>query len=90
MDGRRARIYRCSVRRLAAYRKQPDTYLETFHEEDGTVRIGGWAVGAGACRVTVADSKGQEIPSEVTWHFRPDLLESYPELMDELFRKHGY
>ncbi len=80
MDGRRARIYRCSVRRLAAYRKQPDTYLETFHEEDGTVRIGGWAVGAGACRVTVADSKGQEIPSEVTWHFRPDLLESYPEL----------
>ena len=79
-DGRRIRIYRCSVRRLAAYRNEPDTYLETFHEEDGRVRIGGWAVGAGKCTVTVTDRKGNILPSEVTWHFRPDLLESYPEL----------
>ena len=30
--------------------------------------------------MTVTDRKGNVLPSEVTWHFRPDLLESYPEL----------
>ena len=83
LEGKTKCIFRSSMRQLAKQRRMPDGYLETFHEQDGKISIGGWAVGNSPCRIQVTDSKGQKLPAEVTWHYRQDLIDNYPELEGE-------
>ncbi len=79
-DGKQRRIYRCSAAFLEREKHTPDGYLETFHDEDGMIRIGGWAVGASPCRISVCTKEGETIPSNLTRHYRQDILDNYPEL----------
>ena len=81
-DGKEHRIYRSSLAALRKMSRMLDGYLETYHDEDGMIRIGGWAVGAGPCslRVYAGGKKDwKKIPVTVTRHFRQDLLDQYPE-----------
>ena len=82
-DGKRRTVFRSSVRRLLKERRMPDGYLETFREKEGRVYIGGWAVGNSPCRLQVTDSKARKLKSRVTWHYRQDIADNYPELKDE-------
>ena len=78
--GKQRRIYRCSAGFLEKKRRMPDGYLETFHDEEGTIRIGGWAVGASPCRFAVYNGAGERIEITLTRHYRQDILDNYPEL----------
>ena len=80
LDGKKKCVYRIRAGRLKKEKTLPDGYLETFHDTDGMISIGGWAVGSSPCRIQVLGPGRQKIPSEVSWHYRPDIAENYPDL----------
>ncbi len=80
LDGERKCIFRSSIGHLLRQQRRPDGYLETFHDKEGKISIGGWAVGNSPCRVQVVDKSGVKIKSQVTWHYRQDIAENYPEI----------
>ncbi len=73
-------VYRISVRGMLTAQKRPDGFLETFRQKDGRIYIGGWAVGNSPCRIQVIDSAGIKLRSSVTWHYRQDINDNYPEI----------
>ncbi len=82
-EDKKKRIFRATVRSLLSARRQPDGYLETFHNDGARVSVGGWAVGNSPCRIQVVDSAGIKLRSTVTWHYRQDIISNYPELEAE-------
>ena len=72
-------IFRVGTGQLKKERRMTDGYLETFRVENGKVYIGGWAVGDERCRFKVTDGEGHNLPGKVTWHYRQDIVDSYPE-----------
>ena len=83
LGGKKSCVYRIGIRRMLKEQKMPDGYLETFQETEDTVSVGGWAVGNSDCRIRVSDQKGRKLKSAVTWHYRQDIAENYPELEKE-------
>ena len=81
-DGKVRCVFRVSARALVKEQKMPDGYLETFRMEGGEVCIGGWAVGNSQCRLQVLDKDDVKLRSDVTWHYRQDIADNYPELTD--------
>ena len=80
IDNQTRTVYRIGSAQLARAKKMPDGYLETWKEHDGKISIGGWAVGNSPCRVQVLGRGQEKLPSEVTWHYRQDIVGNYPEL----------
>ena len=81
-DGKRRCVFKVSVRRLLKEQKMPDGFLETFRDDGENVSIGGWAVGNSQCRLQVLDRAGVKLRTDVTWHYRQDIADNYPELRD--------
>ena len=78
--GRTRSLFRAGRDRLAKELGLLDGCLETFRTENGRIFIGGWAVGDGPCRFMAYDGKGNRLETEVTRHFRQDILDNYPEI----------
>ncbi|MDO4476185.1 MAG: glycosyltransferase family 2 protein [Lachnospiraceae bacterium] len=81
-DGVRACVFRTSVRRMLKEKKRPDCYLETFHDQDGRVAIGGWAVGYGPCRIQVKAGK-EKLKCDLKRVYRQDIADNFPELKEQ-------
>lgn len=75
-------VFRIRCSRLLKEQKRPSGYLETYHENEGKIAVGGWAVGNSSCKILVTGSDGQKIKTEVTWHYRQDIVDNFPELED--------
>ena len=92
LDGVRKMVFHAGWQQLCRERKMPDSYLETWHEKDGKVYVGGWAVGNSPCRLQVLGAKREKLPCEVTWHYRQDVIGNYPELshLDPEQQKFGF
>ncbi len=80
LNGKTRTVYHTRVTSLLSQLKKPDGYLETFHEENGRVSIGGWAVGNSPCRIQVLDTEDIKLRTAITWHYRQDVAANYPEL----------
>ena len=81
-DDRESCVFRTTSVRLEKERSFPDGYLETWHDEGGEIAIGGWAVGNTPCSVEVLAPDGMLLNSAVTWHYRQDIVDNYPELQN--------
>ena len=82
-EGKKTCVYKISGKMLAKLQKRPDWYLETWQETDNEIRLGGWAVGDGPCRLQIVDRKRRKIASQVRWYYRQDIVDQYPELVPE-------
>ena len=82
-EGKKTCVYRISGRMLKKLQKQPDWYLETWQETETEVKIGGWAVGNGQCRLQLLDGRRRKIPSRTRWYYRQDIVDQYPELAQD-------
>ncbi|MDO4343699.1 MAG: glycosyltransferase family 2 protein [Eubacteriales bacterium] len=80
---KRQRVYRTSVRDLLRRQREPESYLESWKEEDGKILAGGWVASDSPSRIRVMGSDGKKIAADVKWHCRPDVLQSFPELLEE-------
>ena len=81
-DEKRSCVFRSSRRRLQKDLRMPDGYLETWHETDGKIAVGGWAVGNSPCRIQVLTSSREKVPCSLTWHYRQDINGNYKELSE--------
>jgi len=80
-DGEKTKvIFRAGAARLKKERRWIDGYLETFRTDAESIYVGGWAVADAPCRMRVYDGKGNALQTQVTWHFRQDILDNYPEI----------
>lgn len=81
-SGERRRVFRTSAKRLIKKQRETESYLESWKEENGRLRVGGWAAASSACRIQAVGADGRKIPAEVTWRYRGDVLQNFPELQE--------
>lgn len=71
-------VYRERTSKLKKQQEQLDVFLEDIVLTKGQCYVKGWAV-SGSPIVVKAEGSGGEIPCEISWHERRDVIHSYRE-----------
>ncbi len=79
----RRKLYRISLRKLLNSQRDLAYSMEHIQESGGRVKISGWYIDRGDVKLTIVDRNGAVVESDITYGYRRDVIEAFPEMKPE-------